>query len=218
MVQVSRDEIDEDGNRRPDVCRPPAERTVLKSRDFLRSLLMHEGDCSFCTKLIPRELLGEKRFPEGELNEDFYLLLSLLADAEDVCILPRQLYHVYYRIGSNTRRKDRTDFSRVFEDIVRNADYAAALVEEKYPELGREAVRFGLFQRLDYLLHIPVERMEREDAFYGQVVRYCRKHVRDTVRNPFLRKKEKLYLLLLTAAPKTVRRLHRSTLRIRGIG
>ena len=77
-------------------------------------------------------------------------MTELLQETSGVCILPRQLYHVYYRIGSNTRKKDRNDFSRVFVDIVRNADYVQAVVEKRYPALKEEAVRFGLFQRLDY--------------------------------------------------------------------
>lgn len=43
------------------------------------------------------------------------------------------------------------------------------IVEEKYPALQKEAVRFGLYQRLDYLLHIPVGLMVREDSFYTAV-------------------------------------------------
>lgn len=169
IVQASRDEIDENGQKRADVCTPPEKVTFLSGEAFLRELLLHRGDCSFCTKLTARSLFGEKRFPEGELNEDFYLLVELLQETEGVCILPQQLYHVYYRMGSNTRRKERNDFSRVFVDIVKNADYVQVIVEEKYPALQKEAVRFGLYQRLDYLLHIPVGLMVREDSFYTAV-------------------------------------------------
>ena len=93
-------------------------------------------------------------------------------------------------------------------DIVENADMAERIVEEKYPALKREAVRFGLYQRLDYLLHIPVENMEKDNIFYQSVKRYLRKHLIDTAGNPFLTGKNKIYLLLLTAAPRTVRRVH----------
>lgn len=217
MVQASRDEIDENGQKRADVCTPPEKVTFLSGEAFLRELLLHRGDCSFCTKLTARSLFGEKRFPEGELNEDFYLLVELLQETEGVCILPQQLYHVYYRMGSNTRRKERNDFSRVFVDIVKNADFVQGIVEEKYPALQKEAVRFGLYQRLDYLLHIPVGLMVREDSFYTAVKKYCRRHAADTVVSPYLTAKQKVYLLLLSAAPKTVRRLHGLTMRARGV-
>ncbi|HJC57227.1 MAG TPA: glycosyltransferase [Candidatus Eisenbergiella intestinipullorum] len=218
IVQISRDEIGEDGKRRPDVCVPPKEAVFRESGEFFRTLLLHEGDCSFCTKLVDAALFQNRRFPEGELNEDFYLLLQLLPEAGGVRILPQQFYHVYYRMGSNTRKKDRSEFSRVFLDIVKNADFAQKLAKERFPQYEREAARFGLYQRLDFLLHIPVEQMTRANAFYREVIRYCRANVRETVTNPYLTKQQKLYLLLLTAAPRPVRALHRLTMRMRDIG
>ncbi len=215
IVQTSRDEIDENGCRRPDVCIPPETITFQKTEDFMRELLMHRGDCSFCTKLIPARFFAARRFPEGELNEDFRLLVDMLRDVDGVCILPQQTYHVFYRIGSNTRKKDKNDFSRVFEDIVRNADYVQGIVDTHFPVLQKEAIRFNLFQRLDYLLHIPVSRMNDADPLYAEVKKYCRKHVSDTISNPYLTPKQKIYLLLLTAAPKTVRRMHGKIMELR---
>ena len=49
IVQASRDEIDENGQKRADVCTPPDEVTFLSAEAFLRELLLHRGDCSFCT-------------------------------------------------------------------------------------------------------------------------------------------------------------------------
>lgn len=218
IVQASRDEIDEEGTRRPDVCAPPKEELTRSAEEFLRTLLLHEGDCSFCTKLVKRELFAGRAFPEGKLNEDFYLLVELLGTGAAVRIVPEQLYHVFYRMGSNTRRKDKREFSRVFVDIVDNADFIEELVGKTYPALQKEAVRFGLFQRLDYLLHIPVAMMTRTDAFYRNVKRYLRAHVKDTVMNPYLTRKNKIYLLLLTAAPKTVRRVHGWKMKAAGQG
>lgn len=218
IAQASRDEIDEEGTRRPDVCAPPKEELTRSAEEFLRTLLLHEGDCSFCTKLVKRELFAGRAFPEGKLNEDFYLLVELLGTGAAVRIVPEQLYHVFYRMGSNTRRKDKREFSRVFVDIVDNADFIEELVGKTYPALQKEAVRFGLFQRLDYLLHIPVAMMTRTDAFYRNVKRYLRAHVKDTVMNPYLTRKNKIYLLLLTAAPKTVRRVHGWKMKAAGQG
>lgn len=208
IVQASRDEIGENGEKYPDVCPPPEQLTVCPARDFLRELLLHRGDCSFCTKLVKRELFEGRRFPEGKLNEDFFLLVNMLPEAGEICILPRQMYHVFYRSGSNTRKKDPEDFSRVFLDIVDNADFVEGLVGRKYPELRTEAVRFALYQRLDYLLHIPVSRMTEADDFYVRVKKYLKSHVKDTMTNPYLTAKNRVYLLLLTMAPKTVRQLH----------
>ena len=104
MVQCSRDEIDERGNRLPDVCEPPEEAEIRDSQFIMRELLLHRGDCSFCTRLTHRSLFENRRFPEGELNEDFYLLVQMLPEVPGIAVLPQQDYHVFYRSDSDCSR------------------------------------------------------------------------------------------------------------------
>lgn len=221
IAQTGRDEIDPEGNRLPNICEPVTERQEIPAKAFLRELLMHRGDCSFCTKLVRRDLFDEETFPVGVLNEDFHLLVKMLcrqakaADASGsessavVCI-PGQSYHVFYRPDSNTRKN--TGFSRVYADNIDNADMVQGLVEATWPEdreLADIAFRFGIFQRLDYLLHIPVEQMTKGNVFYGNVVKYMRKNRRRAMKNPYLTKKNKCYHIMFTVAPKGIRVLHR---------
>lgn len=217
-AQISRDELDEDGKRLPDVCTPPEKEWFCDAETFLKELLLHRGDCSFCTKLFPREVFGAHRFPEGELNEDFRLLVEILQEIAGIVILPKQGYHVVARKTSTTRTRTKDSFSRVFTDIVENADRMQALVDEKYPALHVHAVRFNLYQRLDYLLHVPIPQMRADNAFYRSVKYYLRNHFLDMVTNPYLTKKNKVYLLLLTIAPKTVRQIHAGKMRLRAGG
>lgn len=207
-VQISRDEVDEEGKRLPDICVPPEKEWFCDSESFLKELLLHRGDCSFCTKLFPREIFSSHRFPEGELNEDFRLLLEILQEIPGVCILPEQGYHVVCRRESTTRKRTKDSFSRVFLDIVENADRIQELVDRKYPALHGHAIRFNLYQRLDYMLHVPISQMQPGNDFYKRVKNYLRRHVADIVKNPYLTEKNKVYLLLLAAAPRTVRRVH----------
>lgn len=218
VVQISRDEADEAGNRLPDVCLPPEKEYFCDAESFIRELLLHRGDCSFCTKLFRREVFSGHSFPEGELNEDFRLLLELLQELSGIVILPQQGYHVVCRATSTTRTRTKDSFSRVFLDIVDNADRVQMLVDEKYPALHDCAVRFNLYQRLDYMLHVPLSQMRTENRFYEEVKKYLCGHIMDTVRNPYLTKKNKGYLLLLTAAPRTVRRMHALKMRIKRQG
>lgn len=215
MAQISRDEIDENGNKRPDVCIPPTETIMITAHDQMRELLMHRGDCSFCTRLTHRSLfeLDSKEqvlFPEGKLNEDFLLLIQMLPKVESYVILPQQAYHVFYRIGSNSRRKSAEDFSRVFSDIVDNADYAQELVAQDYPDLMEVAKRFALFQRLDYMLHIPISQMNKGNEFYQNVVRYLRSNFGAMISNKYLTGKNKVYLTLLTTMPVITRKVHKA--------
>ena len=98
VVQISRDEVDEDGVRLPDVCVPPKEVRFCETETFVKELLLHQGDCSFCTKLVKKELFAGHRFPEGVLNEDFSLLVDMLQEIDGIVILPEQGYHVVCRM------------------------------------------------------------------------------------------------------------------------
>lgn len=214
IAQVGRDEIDAEGNALPNICEPPAQAEFVSSPDFLKELLMHRGDCSFCTKLVRRRLFEHAQFPTGELNEDFKLLVQLLAYVKGIVSLPEQTYHVFYRIGSNTRKADKEAFSRVYGDCVNNADMAEALVQEEYPELKDIAFRFGMFQRLEYLLHIPISQMKKENVQYQEICRHMRKNWFRALKNPHLTGKNKIYIVLFAAAPKGIRVLHKRLRRL----
>lgn len=209
VAQIGRDERDEQGNRLPDICVPPRKAERIGNRDFLKELLMHRGDCSFCTKLFHRSILETRHFPVGALNEDFHFLIQLLPEIGDIVSLPEQAYHVFYRMGSNSRKTDREQFSRVFADSVVNADVVMGLVDREDRELTKIARRFGIFQRLEYLLHIPISQMTGDNTFYRQVVRTLRREFFAGLFNPYLTMKNKLYMTLFVIAPKGVRRLHR---------
>lgn len=227
-AQVGRDEIDQQGRRLPNICEPPSSPAVLGAEEFFRELLMHRGDCSFCTKLIRRDLFPgkakgeetapsgrgtgegkrEENFPLGRLNEDFHLLVRMLPHMGGILTLPQQAYHVFYRMGSNSRRADREDFSRVYRDSVDNADMAAEIVEEHYPKLKAAAFRFGVFQRLEYLLHIPISQMTKENKIYCEIVRFMRRRWVRAMGNPLLTGKNKVYHTLFAVSPKGIRKLH----------
>jgi len=209
VAQIGRDEIDEQGNLLPNICEPPAEPVKIPSGEFLREMLMHRGDCSFCTKLLHRDLFQKQGFPVGKLNEDFYLLIHMLADVEGIVSLPDQTYHVFYRIGSNSRKADKETFSRVFADCVDNADVAAELVRTSYPDLKQVALRFGVFQRLEYLLHIPISQMEKSNMQYRAVVKWLRTNWWKGITNSHLTLKNKCYHTLFVVAPKAIRILHK---------
>jgi glycosyltransferase involved in cell wall biosynthesis len=208
IVQIGRDEMSEDGSRRPDICTPPEQEQFEASKDFFRSLIMHVGDCSFCTKIVSKELFENREFPVGKLNEDFKLLVNMLQDAEGVVNLPGYAYHVFYSSGSNTRKVNKDDFSRVYQDCVDNADEVTEIVNRFFPELKKEALRFNIFQRLEYMLHIPISKMKSDYPGYKEVVAYLRKNYFKGITNPYLTGKNKLYLTLFAMAPRFVRRVH----------
>lgn len=207
-AQTGRNEIDEEGNLLPDICEPPKEPVVIGNQQFMEELLLHRGDCSFCTKLIRRDLFPEDAFPVDRLNEDFHLLIRMLSGIGKIVSLPEQDYHVFYRIGSNSRKADRETFSRVYGDSVENADMVTELVKREYPKLEETAFRFGVFQRLEYLLHIPISQMRSDNVRYREVVAYLRKNWLKALGNPILTGKNKMYHTLFALVPKGIRKLH----------
>ncbi len=215
IVQIGRNEIDEAGNLLPDICTPPKQLTFYSSEEFMKELLLHKGDCSFCTKLIEKSLFLDRQFPIGVLNEDFYLLIHMLTQENGIYSLPGYGYHVFYRIGSNTRRADKEDFPRVYGDCVKNADVAAKLVREYFPSLRGVALRFGLFQRLEYLLHIPISQMHKSNSQYMGCIHYIRKHYLGMLFSGYLNGKNKVYLAVLGLMPITVKKLHLRRMRRR---
>lgn len=280
-AQIGRDEVAPDGSVLPDICVPPETPELLSPEKFMEELLMHRGDCSFCTKLLRAEALREfpvqqlankperasdetarpdresaaaetvqptggetvagivrpdrestavetvqpdrestgsgsaagkeikEYFPTGVLNEDFHLFIQLLDWLGPVVSLPGHAYHVYYRLGSNSRKESRDSFSRVYADNVDNADLAEEIVAEKYPALRDIAFRFGIFQRLDYMLHIPIGQMTRRNGEYRRIAAYLRRNWGKAMRNPILTRKNKIYHTLFALAPCTIRKLHR---------
>ena len=180
----------------------------------MEELLMHRGDCSFCTKLIRSSVFATRKkeqeetdgvtefFPVGVLNEDFHLLVQLLRTVGPVASLPGHAYHVFYRVGSNSRKAEAENFSRVYGDNVDNADMVAEIVEESYPELKKTAFRFGIFQRLDYLLHIPIGQMTKDNTMYCNIVSYLRKNWLKSMTNPILTLKNKVYHTLFAISTR----------------
>ena len=67
------------------------------------------------------------------------------------------------------------------------------------------------------MLHVPVEEMNRGNRFYMDVLRYLRDNRSSIRENPYLTRKSRVYLMLLSTAPATVRRVHRLSMRLRGI-
>lgn len=214
IAQIGRREIAENGDSLPPICISPEEETIFSSNEFIKELLLHKGDCSFCTKLFRKEIFQKRSFPVGALNEDFRLLIEILMQKESIVSLPEVTYCVFYRIGSNTRKESKEQFSRVYGDCVDNADWVWDVVTGEDEELREIAMRFGLFQRNEYLLHIPISQMTKENKQYQDIKRYIKTHRKEVWKSRYLTKKNKLYLLLFSVEPKLVRKVHA---KLRGI-
>ncbi len=214
MAQMMATYFDLDGNAVWGPYRDSGQLQFISQEEMFRMLMMHVGDSSFCTKLIRADFMREFRFPEGELNEDFKILLWMLLKIKGVYSLEENGYNVELRQGSNTR----SSFNPVYYDaLIYNSDYAFTLMEEHFPNCRTEAVRFGYIQRLDYLLHIPLSKMTKDNKVCKSVIADIRKGRKEIRKNPFFTKKERRNLMILSFIPKGAKRFHNLLMHLRGI-
>lgn len=183
------------------------------SEEYLRELLMHVGDSSFCTKMIKADFMKQFSFNEGRLNEDFELLVYMLKCFE--CIYTYEVigYNIILRFGSNTRNVYKNLF---YDCMIENSDMVYELVEEKYPNLKTEARKFQLYQRLDYTLHTPLSKM-KDNKMADKVLKELKVWRKDIKTNPYLAKKDRRNLIILSYAPKFSKRIHNVIMRCKGI-
>lgn len=203
----------EDGTLISGPYRDSGEVKFLSRNEMFRMLMMHVGDSSFCTKLIRAEYMKKFSFNEGELNEDFELLLRMLDGVDGIYSFEKNGYNILLRGGSNSRNV----FRKVYYDaIIRNSNKAYRLMETSYPQFKEEAERFCMIQRLDYLLHIPVSDMNKENAVCQDILKELKKGRKKIRRNQFLLPKERRNLLILSYAPRLSKRCHGLVMKWKG--
>ena len=187
---------------------------VIKTEDFYEQLIMHTGDSSMCTKVFRGDFVRRYKFAEGEKNEDFELLLRMLPEmGEGILTLDTPGYNIELSGSSVTR--GRYDQS-LYESMMKNAFTALRVARERYPEHIKQAERFTYVQSLDFMLHIPIEKMTADNSFYKRIVRYLRSEKRNIKKNSYLTQKQRNYLILLLESPVTVRKTHRMIMNMRG--
>lgn len=184
----------------------------LPKEEMFRLLMLHVGDSSFCTKLIRADYMKQFRFPEGHLNEDFELVLRMIGGVDGVYSLEKNGYNIELRSGSNSRNVFREVF---YNSMIENSDTAFRIMEKDYPQYREETVRFWYFQRLDYLLHIPVKYMNSHNQVCRKIIKDLRKGRKEIKQNSFLSPKEKKNLLILSYVPKLSKRVHGLKMKIK---
>lgn len=214
IFQIRSDYYSESGECMKECTELTEDVKYIPSEEDFRLLLLHIGDASFCTKLIKRSFLAQFAFEEGKLNEDFELLLRMLQKTDGVYQIGKVGYHIVLSDLSNTRGTFKTEF---YDAMVENSDMARHLAEDRYPNLITEAKRFQLFQRLDYLLHIP-QKMMKGNAVCKEIIVFLKRNRGEIRVNPYLSKKEKRNLLILSHVPRLSKTLHGLLMKIKKPG
>ncbi len=212
IAQAMASNYAEDGTLISGPYRDSGNTNFISKEEMFRMLMLHVGDSSFCTKLIRADYMKQFTFPEGELNEDFELLLRMLDGVTGVYSLEKNGYNIELRAGSNSRNV----FKKIYYNaMIVNSNKAYKIMEEKYPQYREETERFCFFQRLDYLLHIPVSAMSKDNEMYLIIMKELKKGRKMIKTNRFLLPKEKRNLLILSYVPKFSKRCHGIIMKIK---
>lgn len=174
---------------------------IIKKReltqDYIKSLLLHRGDVSVCSKLFPREMLGMQRFREGQLNEDMLFMIGLEKNFDGLVYTGTVGYHYIEYVSSLSR-----SFGKAIHDMVGNAGEVSNYVKQNYPAYTEEAERFEIYQNLAFAWNIPKGYDRKNDALCAQSISFLRKNYLRALRNRFLTGKDKVRLTLVCAMPK----------------
>lgn len=181
--------------------------------EYFRELLLHVGDSSFCTKMIKADFMKRFSFNEGRLNEDFELLVKMLGEFDRIYTYEVIGYNIILRFGSNTRNVYKNLF---YDCMIENSDMVYGMAEKDYPDLLTEARKFQLYQRLDFALHTPLSKM-KDNPMADKVLKEIKLWRKDIRKNPYLQKKDRRNLLILSYAPKFSKRVHNVIMKIKGI-
>lgn len=186
--------------------------TFIPREEDFRLLMMHEGDSSFCTKLIKADFCKQFSFSENKLNEDFLLIVEMLLKTDGVYSIEEPHYNILIRNGSNQRSGYK---AHLYEAVIDNSDYAFSVMQEYFPSCVTEAERFRYVQRLMFLLHIPVSLMTKDNKCYQKVIGEIKTEKALWQKNPYLSDKEKKNLSILAKCPKFSKRVHSIIMKIK---
>lgn len=214
IAQVMTNILREDGSLEQGPYKDSGNVNYLSRDEMFKLLMLHVGDSSYCTKLIDASYMKQFRFVEGKLNEDFELLLRMLMGVDGIYSLEKAGYNIVLRGVSNTRGCFRTI---MYNAMIENSDTAYALMQESFPQFETEAKRFWLYQRLDYLLHIPLSMMTKENEVCNGILKDLKANRKAIKENPYFTQKERRNLLILSRVPKLSKRVHGVIMRLKGV-
>ncbi len=206
--------FDEEGNLVDRMGESTGTVTFIPSKEDFRLLMSYKGDSSMCTKLVKASFCKRFSFVEHYLNEDFRLMLEMLQQTNGVYTLGEPLYNIINHHGSNQRSGFRHD---LYDAIIINSDYAYSLMESLYPDTRTETEYFRYVQRLQYLLHIPVKEMSKDNEICMRILREIRDERNIWSKNQLLDAHQLRNLKILSTVPYLAKFVHKLIMKLKNI-
>lgn len=122
---------------------------IWTNKEAIRNLLTWNNiDSSACDKLYKKELFHKIRFPFGKYNEDIFMMVKILDQANKIVHIGKSKYYYNHRAGSITTMT----FSNKNLDMLEASENVMNYTLDVYPDLSKEAENF-YSKNLIYLLY-----------------------------------------------------------------
>ena len=190
ITQINVKLVDEGGNVIGKWSGQQSYTQKISAREYRKSIMLQEGNVCCWSKLFKRTVLEKHRFIDGRWNEDFILMYNIMLDIPYIFSVDEYKYNYVQRKGSYSK----AGFNQGIIDNVVNAKWVLGYSEEHEPEMVEYAVRLYFHQMIPYMLFMPVEDMNANNAVYKEFSDDLKKYKSIWSKNRFLNKKEKLLL------------------------
>ena len=188
----------------------PAKRE-MDAQQALESIFLLQTDVAMWCKLYAREIFAELRFPEGEINEEFPLIIPTIMKSGGMVHVQKWLYFYRARIGSVT--KQRRPSERHSDIVYKNIHRIEAQLQEYglggCRSFGFFAAQYSYFRSLNYEKNFELltEKLRRDYRVYRGIMW---KNIGAYLCSRYSAPKDKvLYLLVLTKMLRPMYKLFR---------
>lgn len=185
--------IDRSGHKTQTCC--AKEMVCFDNMQSLRELLCrHYLEFSACDKLFKRDVIGEIRFPNRRVCEDFPFTWSVVKGCNKIINIGESKYYYIYRENSISRKKfytRRIDYVLFARDILKD-------VSVSYPMLRREAELLYVTNIMEIIRQIN-ENPDKSsyESIRKRLVKVIKRMVILIIFNPLIRREQKIESIIL---------------------
>lgn len=189
-----------DGNSEETEAFYPFKSGVYSSEEYIHSILLHRVDNASWNKLYKRSAIGELRFKEGIINEDFPFMIALLGKVEKVAYTNETCYLYRRRQGSITQIVKPNIF-----DFVANAQNVVSSCDKRWLPAAKA---YLYYETVNCIACIVESRSKNLNDIKRKCNLIIRDNFKDFLFNPYSRNKQK-FKYVLTRMPVLYRLVYK---------
>lgn len=168
------------------------------SISFLKEILQRKKTCSVCDKMFLKDILVNRRFEEGVLNEDFLFLTRVLMEMRpEILEIDYYGYNYYTRTMSISRR----GFGSSSRDAIYNAEKIIKEAINNHLEIVPYAEAYAAYQVRTALAIMSKEDYQNNPVLIKKCIDIL-KETKSSIASSFMNRKDILFCFIFPVAPK----------------